>query len=342
MTSDHLLPHTTHLAEPVREWIEAAGRLRARLNLAPTDLASRRQVAQGISDELALSYAAPIPEGVEIDEVSVPVDAERRIRVRRYRPRQVKGPLPSQIWLHGGGFVFGAVDELINDRLCAGRTAATGVQILSVDYRLAPEHPYPAPVDDVVSVFDAAVSGSTLEADPDRVGLGGNSAGGAIAASAALRIRDTWDAPLRHLLLEVPLLTFKPFGASATDFDLDQGPLAPGTPDVTDAVARAYLPAGAVDRWAVPFDADLAGLPPTVVLTAEFDPLRDAAEEFVMRLRSVAVQVVSIRGEGHLHGTCSVTARWEGARQWQADAASTMITDYQGPGYGAVDRGPSA
>ncbi len=255
-------------------------------------------------------------------------DHGRPIRVRGYRPAEARGSLPTQIWLHGGGFVSGAVDELVNDRLCAARSATTGVQVLSVEYRLAPEHAYPAQVDDVVAVFDWAVSDGAALVDSSRIGIGGNSAGGTIAASAVLRIRDTRPAPLIHVLLEVPQLTFEPFGLSATAFDLNEGPGATGDADLGRDVRCAYLPPGAADRYAVPLDADLAGSPPTLVLTAEFDPLRDAGEEYAARLRDAGVLATAIRGMGHLHGSCSLTARWVGARQWQISAAASMLRGY--------------
>jgi acetyl esterase len=319
-----------HLAEPVREWIADARRLRAQaVDLGSADATVRRRAARELSDRLAAVYTAPAPGGVAIDECSIVADQGRTIRVRRYRPAEARGSWPTQIWLHGGGFVTGAVDELVNDRLCAARSAATGVQLLSVEYRLAPEHAYPAQLDDVVAVFDWAVSDRSLGADPTRVGIGGNSAGGTIAASAALRIRDTRPSTLIHVLLEVPQLTFEPFGVSAIAFDLNEGPLAPGDADLGRDVRQAYLPPAAADRYAVPLDADLGGSPPTLVLTAEFDPLRDAGEEYATRLRDAGVPATSIRGRGHLHGSCSLTARWDGARQWQASAAESMLHAYR-------------
>lgn len=322
------------LAAVVREWIADGRWLRAQVGgLDSTKPGVRRRAAREVSDRLATIYTAPAPDDVAIDECSIMADGVRPIRVRRYRPVKLTGLLPTQIWLHGGGFVNGAVDELINDRLCAGRAGATRVQILSVDYRLAPEHGYPEPVDDVLAVFNAVMSDSDFQADPRRIGMGGNSAGGTIAASAALRIRDSWPGALIHLLLEVPQLTFEPFGASAAAFDLNEGPLAPGNVDLARDVMRAYLPSGATDRYAVPLNADLAGSPTTAVLTAEFDPLRDSGEAYAARLREAGVSAISIRGKGHLHGTYSLTARWEGARDWQASAATLMRRSYRSRGH---------
>lgn len=211
------------LAEPVLEWIAESRRIRSDLaDLDSSDLAVVRSALQRCSDVLAEIYTAPAPPGVVIDDLMIAGPEDREIRVRRYRPAAAVGALPSQIWMHGGGFVSGTVDELVGDRTCAARTAATGVQTLAVEYRLAPEHAYPAQVEDAIAVFDAAVSDPRLLADTSRIGIGGNSAGATIAASAALRIRDTRDTRLVHQLLEVPQVVFEPFGASFDKFDLSE------------------------------------------------------------------------------------------------------------------------
>lgn len=321
------------LAGPVQEWIAEAHRLRSGCDdLSSSDLVVRRRAARWLSDQLAGIFTAPAPAHVVIEDVELVSSADHVVLVRRYRPGGAQGLLPSQIWMHGGGFVTGTVKELVNDRICAARAAATGVQILAVEYRLAPEHGYPAAVEDALAVFDAAVTDRRLGADTARIGIGGNSAGGSIAASAALRIRDSRDTPLMHQLLEVPLVVFEPFGRSMSTFDIDYGPLArPGPspkPDSLVDVTQAYLPPGAADHYTVPLHAELAGLPSTLVLTAEFDPLRDGAEAYVDRLRAAGVDAVGIRGDGHLHATCSLTATWDASRRWQAAAAQAMAAAY--------------
>ncbi|GAB3929120.1 lipolytic protein [Microlunatus endophyticus] len=290
-----------------------------------------RAAARQLSDQLAQIYTAPAPTEVVIEDFTIAADPDRRLRVRRYRPSAAEGALPTQIWMHGGGFAFGEVDELVNDRLCASRTAATGVQTLSVEYRLAPENAYPAPIDDVLAVFDAAIEDQRLSVDAERIGIGGNSAGATIAASSALRIRDTRTAPLVHQLLEVPLVIFEPFGDSMREFDLDEGPVAVAPKDITGA-GEAYLSAGVPDQYAVPLEADVAGLPPTVIMTAEFDPLRDGGEAYAERLRSAGVRVTAVRGDGQLHGTCSLTAAWEASRRWQSTVAQAMVEAYRSEG----------
>lgn len=320
------------LAQPVLAWVAEARRLRADLgDMDWSDLAAARAAIHRNSDQLARIYTAPAPPGVVIDDLAVTGNTGHEIRVRRYRPSGSDGQLPTQIWMHGGGFITGTVDEVVGDRTCAARTAATGVQTLAVEYRLAPEHAYPAPIDDAIAVFDAAVGDPRLSADASRIGIGGNSAGGTIAASTALKIRDTRSARLVHQLLEVPQVTFEPFGSSMFEFDLAEGPLCPppnGKPGSPTEVADAYLSAGVVDQYTVPLDAELTGLPPTLVMTAEFDPLRDGAEEYVRRLRAAGVQVDGIRGEGHLHASCSLTAVWEGSRHWQAQVVQAMTAAY--------------
>lgn len=321
------------LAGPVQDWIAESHRLRSGCEgLYSSDLVVRRRAARQLSDQLAEIFTAPAPADVVIEDIEVGTSPDEAVRVRRYRPGGRQRSLPSQIWMHGGGFLTGTVEELVNDRICAARAAATGVQILAVEYRLAPEHGYPAPVEDAIAVFDAAVTDPQLGADNRRIGIGGNSAGATIAASTALRIRDSRDTPLVHQLLEVPLVVFKPFGQSMRTFDIDYGPLDPLGPspklDSLVDVAQAYLPPGAADQYSVPLHAELAGLPPTLVLTAEYDPLRDGAEAYVTRLRAAGVDAVGIRGDGHLHATSSLTAVWDASRRWQAAAGKAMVDAY--------------
>ena len=154
-------------------------------------------------------------------------------------------------------------------------------------------------------------------AAPGQLGLGGASAGAMIAASAALRLGATRPGLLRHLCLEVPPVTLVPHGASWTAY----APLL-GSTDALALAALAYLPSATLDDgYAEPLtlaqQGRAAGLPPTTILTAEFDALRDGAEEFGRLLGEAGVPTHVMRGEGHVHASSFLTRTFKAARQWQ-------------------------
>jgi acetyl esterase len=283
------------------------------------DLEGWRADLHRVSDLLAAEFTAPVPDAVRIDELEV-ADG---LRAMRYRPADADEgkSLATHISLHGGAFVAGWVDEDVNHRLLANRVSRTGIQILAPAYRLAPEHPYPAAVEDAIATLRAVVTDpARFGADPARLGLGGISAGGAIAASAALRLAAEGDSPLRHLLLEVPVVSFQPHGESFEDYahllaGLDLGVLA-----------FVYLTnPDSVDAYAEPMTApNLAALPPTAVFTAEFDPLRDGGEAFAQLLRAAGVPVTAYRGTGHVHGSPGLTATYAAARAWEDEAVTVL------------------
>lgn len=298
----------------ILHWITRIGELAADLpDLASPDPAVQRVAARTLSDLVALECTLPVPDGVDIEdfEIDGPGGA---LRMRRYRPSSSTGPAPTQLWLHGGGFFAGTMEELLNDRLCARRALESGVQHLSLEYRLAPEHPYPAPVRDAVAALQAVVADPVrFGADPARLGLGGNSAGAAIAASTALLLRDEGGPALVHLDLEVPPTSLPPAGPSAEEYAVGFGL------DQIDLIMRMYAgPDGPVDDRISPLAVDdLTGLPPTLVMAAEHDLLRDSGVRYAERLEAAGVPVVLLVGAGHLHGSPGQTAVSALAREWQ-------------------------
>lgn len=300
----------------VRTWL-------ARIEVLSADLPSlsqpfgsaRRAAGRILSDRLAAEFTAPAPPGVAVDAFQVP-RAGGSIAVRRYRPHTLTGPAPTQVWLHGGGFHAGAVDEEVNDRLCATRAADAALQICSVDYRLAPEHPFPAAADDALAVIDALrADPAGVDADPIRIGIGGNSAGATIAASAALLAIATGAAALWHQDLEVVAPSLPP---------------TRGLPADVAAVLRAYFGAEMPPPKASPLDEpDLSGLPPTLIMVAEHDPLRPAALAYARRLEDAGIPVTVRTGAGHLHGTPALTATFDAARRWQRLHARELARAYR-------------
>jgi acetyl esterase len=294
--------------------------------LRSSDLALRRQAARRLSDLLAEEFTAPAPPSVEITTSWIDGPAGP-LELRRYRPDGLPAPAPTQLALHGGGFTSGTVHELLNDRLLAARAVAAGIQIVALGYRLAPEHPYPAAVEDTIHalrVLTSEAGPSRFDVDPGRLGIAGNSAGGGIAASAVLRLRDSGDVRLVHQALEVPAVSLTPSGDSATRYARGFGL------DDAEALVPLYLGGvRAADAYASPLEADdLSGLPPTLIQVAEHDPLRDAGLAYGRRLVEAGVPTMTWIGRGHVHASGGLTAVMAGAREWQAVQATALRAAY--------------
>ena len=218
--------------------------------------------------------------------------------LRLYRPRCSEPP-PLLVYLHGGGWVIGDLD--IGDGLCRALANRTGCALLSVDYRLAPEHPFPAAVEDSWAALQwAAANGSQLDVDPDRLGIAGDSAGGNLAAVAALRSRGRGSPRLSVCVLLCPVTDCRTDDRSMTE-------LAEGYFLTRERMAwywDQYAPEG-VDRTGPelsPLRADLAGLAPTVVATAGLDPLREQGVDFARACSAAGVDTVLLHQAGTIHG----------------------------------------
>ena len=223
-----------------------------------------------------------------------------QISVRLYRPRGEADPLPGLVHFHGGAFVVGDLDT--EDWDCADTSDQVRCAVFSVAYRLAPEHPFPAAVNDGVDVLRwAAANAGSLGIDRARLGVSGTSAGGCIAAAVALLARDTGGPALRVADLSYPVLD-------------DQ--LLTGSSRWTDApvLTRAQLelmwrqyrgphPARRLSQYLAPARHDLlSGMPQVHILVAELDPLRDEALGFARRLRDIGGAVEVRRYPGAVHG----------------------------------------
>ncbi|MEY2588778.1 MAG: acetyl esterase [Acidimicrobiaceae bacterium] len=247
-----------------------------------------------------MSPIAGEPEDVDaVESRSVPgPDGDIPVRVYRPAAAPLGDPRPILVWYHGGGWVIGDLDTA--DVTCRSLANATGAIVVSVDYRLAPEHRFPAAVDDCVAALEWVIAhGDELSGDPSRIAVGGDSAGGNLAAVVSLDARDKGIA-LRHQLLVYPV----------TDATLSQPSM--------EENAESYLLTKESMVWFVdhylgaqgdpkdprlsPLHADeLAGVAPATVFTAEFDPLRDEGEAYAERLREADVPVELTRFDGMVH-----------------------------------------
>lgn len=243
-----------------------------------------------------LRQAGPPEDVHSVVERSVPGPAGD-LRVRVYRPR-AGGGMAGLVYFHGGGWVVGTLDTAdVPLRAIANRSGCT---VVSVDYRLAPEHKFPGPLDDARAAIEwTCANGEEIGIDVARVGIGGDSAGGNLAAAAAMALRSS--VTLGCQVLIYPVLDFSFDTESYVEFA--EGYL------LTRASMQWYWnhylsdPRDGDDHRASPLRADdFSGLPPTLVVTAGYDPLRDEGEEFAEKLRSGGVDVTLSRYEGTIHG----------------------------------------
>lgn len=283
---------------------------------------ARRAAARELSDLLAVEFTLPIPDAVTIEDVTIDGPGGP-LRMRRFRPDGIEIPAPTQLFLHGGGFYGGTIDEVLNDRLCARRSLDAGIQIYSLEYRLAPEYQYPAASEDAIAAVHALAGSAALGADPQRLGIGGNSAGAAIGASAAIMLRDAAGPALVHQGFEVLPAALRAVGSSGEEFSTGFG--IEDAADLVEVYVGRGIPPYAAEPLEVP---DLSGLPPTLIMAAEYDPLRDGAVAYGERLRDAGVEVEIVIGRGHLHGSVGLTAAMPAARVWQETQARALRAAY--------------
>jgi acetyl esterase len=222
------------------------------------------------------------------------------LRLRIYTPVG-GGPFPLMMFFHGSGFVLCSLDT--HDGLCRNLAAGIGCVVVSVDYRLAPEHRFPAGPDDCLAATRwAAAHAAELGIDPARILLAGDSAGGTIAAVTALRVRDEGGPELCGQMLLYPVTDYHTPGTPSYAENADGYGL---TRDTMKWFWGHYLndPGEAENPHACPLRArDLSGLPPAFVMSAEYDPLRDEAELYGERLRAAGVPTEITRRPGMNHG----------------------------------------
>ena len=290
----------------------------AAMGLKPFD---QQTVAEARASILALATAAGPPEAVaRVEDRRVP-GSVGEIPVRIYTP-EGSAPFPVLVYFHGGGWVIGNLDT--HDAVCRLLANRAGCLVVSVDYRLAPEDPYPAAAEDAYAATRwVAAHAATLGGDAGRIAVGGDSAGGNLTAVVALMARDRGGPPLVHQLLVYPV-TDAP-GDNASYRDNGAGYL------LTAEMMRwfwGHYTAGETSRrdaFLSPLHArDLRGLPPALVITAEFDPLRDEGEAYAERLRAAGVAVRCSRYPGMIHGFFGMTALLDRAREAIDEAASAL------------------
>ncbi len=304
--------------DPRVQWMLRLDKLaRTRLRASSAD-AARRNFRR--SSRLLVRADHP---HVDCEDLTIP-GKTRPIPVRLYRPPALQAPAPMLVFFHGGGFVVGDLDT--HDGACRTLAELGGCLVAAVDYRLAPEHPFPAAVEDAWAALQwGARDAVDLGADPTRLAVGGDSAGGNLAAVVAVLARDAGDPELRLQLLLYP----------GTHLDCQT--------ESRSAYASGYLLSAEDLRWfheqyvpdaaqrtdprASPLLAeDLRGVAPACVLTAGFDPLRDEGRAYASCLAESGVPTSDLLYPGLVHGFLSFTGPVPAAQRALEDAASALRT----------------
>jgi acetyl esterase len=245
------------------------------------------------------------------------------IPIRIYTPAGA-GPFPILVYLHGGGWVLGSIET--HEPICRELTRAVGCIVVSVDYRLAPEHPFPIPLEDCyATVCWVARCSADINGDAQRIVVAGDNAGGNLAAAVALTARDRGTPPLAYQLLIYPALDY----AFNTASYLEYGDGYVLTKDMMVWCWQHYLrdPTHGLYPQAAPLRAqNMGGLPSTLLLTAECDPLRDEGKAYAERLQAAGSEVTYRCYAGMIHGFFGWTSMLDTAAQAMIETAATLRT----------------
>ena len=250
--------------------------------------------------ELFATKGEPV-DRVEDFSISGPAES---IPVRLYAPAGEGHPL--LVFYHGGGWVVGDIETY--DALCRALSNAADCAVLSIEYRLAPKHPFPAAVEDAYAALKWATNyAAQINCDPSTIAVGGDSAGGNLAAAVTLMSRDRDGPEIAHQLLAYPSVASPAVHEFPSYEENKEGYLLEGA-DI-EWFLDHYLPKSVDYRhaYAAPLLArEYSGLPPATVLTAGFDPLRDEGREYAARLEASGVAVEHHEYEGMVHGFVSL------------------------------------
>lgn len=276
------------------------------------------------------AIGAPLPAGMSVDVRRV--NAESPVTVRIIRQAKQDRVRPVLLWIHGGGYIIGSARQ--DDLLCARFARRLGVTVVSVDYRLAPEHPFPTPLEDCFAAYEMVQrDAAELRLDPARLIIGGASAGGGLAAALALLVHDRSRPPPLLQLLVYPMLDDRTVLRSLDDrlvrlWDRTSNALGwrqylgrePGTPDVSDHAAPARR-------------VDLRGLPPAWIGVGTRDLFHDEDVAYAERLRAAGVSTELEIVDGAFHGFDLVLPRLAVSERFFSSQVAAIR--------GALDRAPA-
>ncbi len=260
------------------------------------------------------------PEVARVVQQTIPGPGTA-IPVRIYTPTG-PGPFPMLVWFHGGGWVLGDLDSA--DPVARHLTVGAGCVVISVDYRLAPETKFPGPADDCYAATQWAIQqAAALNGDPDRVAVGGDSAGGNLAAAVALMARDRKSMSLAFQLLVYPVTHCHYSTSSYQNYAEGYGLTRDGMQWFWEHYLRSA--ADANNSYAAPFLAqDLSNLPPALVLTAECDPLCDEGAAYAQRLTAAGIATTYSCYPGMIHGFFAMPTLLDKGKQAVAEACAAL------------------
>mgnify|MGYP005849510803 CR=1 FL=1 len=291
----------------------------AALNLPPNDKVTPAEARQNMLVRSRLLLGEQIPLA-RVAEITLPGPAGP-LAARHYTPPG-EPPFPVVVYFHGGGWVIGNLDT--HDHVCRALAKESGCVVVSVDYRLAPEHRFPAAAEDAYAATSwVAANGATLGVDPARLAVAGDSAGGNLAAVVSLMARDRGGPRLAMQVLWYPVIDCQfeapSYRENAEGYLLSRADMM--------WFWEQYLPeaAGRRHTYASPIHAaDLRGLPPALVVTAEYDPLRDEGRAYAARLAQADVPTTFSDYPGLVHGFISRFYVLEQGRQALAEAGAAL------------------
>ena len=284
------------------------------------DLQDLPRTRRLVAEMRATMPRAPRPEGLVVEDHQVPgPDGDPDVLVRLYRPAGLPAPAPALYWIHGGGLVLGNVD--MDDDRCCALAAEVGVVVASVEYRLAPEHPFPAPLEDCYAGLRwLATAAPELGVDSTRIAIGGASAGGGLAAGLGLLARDRAEVSVAFQLLVYPMLD-----------DRNEATTSPASADprVWNRHANqigwsSYLAGNAGGADVSPYAAparttDLTGLPPTYLNVGDLDLFLAEDVAYAQALIAAGVPVELHVYPGAFHGSDTFVSRSALSQRWRRD-----------------------
>jgi acetyl esterase len=280
--------------------------------------------------EAITDCCSPDPDIAQVQDLTVPAGAGHEIPVRIYHPEPGEA-LPVVVYFHGGGWFAGSITHM--DPVCRALAVMTRAVVVNTGYRLAPEHPFPAPLDDAWTVTRwAAAEAPAFGGDPRQIAVAGDSAGAALATIVCAFARDRNGPAIAHQLLVCPALDT----AMDTPSYKEVGDGYGCTHDMMRRCWTTYLGLSEKDLSTAPWQAapmrapDLSGLPPATVLTMEYDPLRDEGEAYAARLAAAGVAVDCHRHDGMIHCALhldGIAPRAAEVRQHCADALRRAFAD---------------
>ncbi|WP_344221309.1 alpha/beta hydrolase [Kribbella sancticallisti] len=283
---------------------------------------------QTLAEARAADLASVQAAGGDVEPVHQVEDlvTEAGLPLRVYRPAG-DGPLPTLVYFFGGGWTLGSIDTA--DGICRQLANAVPCQVITVGYRLAPEHPFPTAVHDCHAATQwIAAHADDLRADPSRLVVGGDSAGGNLAAATTLLARDSGPALAGQLLVYPNTL----YGSDTASMRAGDDPFLFNRTSVS-WYWNHYLttPEDGENPLASPLLASShADLPPALVITAEFDPLRDEGEFYAEKLHAAGVPTELSRYDGMVHGFFAMSGVLDGGRRAIAEAATWLRRTFHG------------